>query len=221
MRASSRRALGWWLVALAVLLMAGAWLAFDPGFGWRGPTSKILAEMSQDEFDRRVHDYVMAHPEVIMDSVNQREARAREKAETDVQKVLQARAAEVFRDPDSPTGGNPNGDVTLVEFFDYNCPYCRQVALSTRNFLFLGQIPRSQRRPRSPPTSKANTSNSTGRFISCGVRSTRARQWRWPPQLAWMSCASRRTWKTLRSRRPSKKISRLPRSFASTARRAS
>ena len=128
MRASSRRALGWWLVALAVLLMAGAWLAFDPGFGWRGPTSKILAEMSQDEFDRRVHDYVMAHPEVIMDSVNQREARAREKAETDVQKVLQARAAEVFRDPDSPTGGNPNGDVTLVEFFDYNCPYCRQVA---------------------------------------------------------------------------------------------
>jgi protein-disulfide isomerase len=70
----------------------------------------------------------MAHPEVIMESVNRLGARAREKAETDIQKVLQARADEVFRDPDSPASGNLNGDVTLVEFFDYNCPYRRQVA---------------------------------------------------------------------------------------------
>ncbi len=41
--------------------------------------------------------------------------------------VLKARNEEIFRDRDSPIGGNPNGDVSLVEFFDYNCPYCRQV----------------------------------------------------------------------------------------------
>lgn len=34
----------------------------------------------------------------------------------------------LFHDPTSPVAGNPEGDVTIVEFFDYNCPYCRKVA---------------------------------------------------------------------------------------------
>ncbi|WP_296739040.1 DsbA family protein [Mesorhizobium sp.] len=31
----------------------------------------------------------------------------------------------VFNDPESPTSGNPKGDLTIVDFFDYNCPYCK------------------------------------------------------------------------------------------------
>jgi protein-disulfide isomerase len=34
----------------------------------------------------------------------------------------------VLRDPDIPVTGNPNGDITIVEYFDYNCPYCRKIA---------------------------------------------------------------------------------------------
>jgi protein-disulfide isomerase len=34
----------------------------------------------------------------------------------------------VLRDPDIPAGGNPQGDVNIVEWFDYNCPYCRKIA---------------------------------------------------------------------------------------------
>ena len=33
----------------------------------------------------------------------------------------------VLRDPDIPVGGNANGDITIVEYFDYNCPYCRRI----------------------------------------------------------------------------------------------
>ncbi len=33
----------------------------------------------------------------------------------------------VLRDPEIPAAGNPNGDITIVEWFDYNCPYCRKV----------------------------------------------------------------------------------------------
>jgi protein-disulfide isomerase len=36
----------------------------------------------------------------------------------------------VLNDPEAPTGGNPNGDLTIVDFFDYNCPYCKLAAKS-------------------------------------------------------------------------------------------
>ena len=42
--------------------------------------------------------------------------------------VIATRHDEIYNDPDTPVGGNPAGDVTIVEFFDYNCPYCRKVA---------------------------------------------------------------------------------------------
>jgi protein-disulfide isomerase len=40
--------------------------------------------------------------------------------------------AMVLRDPDIPVAGNPDGDITIVEYFDYNCPYCRKVAPEVR-----------------------------------------------------------------------------------------
>ncbi|SIO48742.1 Protein-disulfide isomerase [Bradyrhizobium erythrophlei] len=36
----------------------------------------------------------------------------------------------ILNDPETPTGGNPNGDLTIVDFFDYNCPYCKLAAKS-------------------------------------------------------------------------------------------
>jgi protein-disulfide isomerase len=40
--------------------------------------------------------------------------------------ALKENADQIFRRPEAPTAGNPNGDVTIVEFFDYNCPYCKK-----------------------------------------------------------------------------------------------
>ena len=42
------------------------------------------------------------------------------------QKAISKNADAIFRSPVTPVAGNPNGDVSVVEFFDYNCPYCRR-----------------------------------------------------------------------------------------------
>ena len=36
----------------------------------------------------------------------------------------------ILNDPDAPVAGNPAGDLTIVDFFDYNCPYCKKAAIS-------------------------------------------------------------------------------------------
>ena len=43
--------------------------------------------------------------------------------------------ASVLRDPDSPVFGNPNGDISIVEWFDFNCPYCRKIEPEMRQVI--------------------------------------------------------------------------------------
>jgi protein-disulfide isomerase len=81
-----------------------------------------------DAFGERVRAYLLAHPEVIVEAV-QLYQQKQEAAQAEAAKqTLASKADEILRDPAAPIGGNQAGDVTLVEFFDYNCKYCRAVA---------------------------------------------------------------------------------------------
>jgi len=119
--------IAWLLVLLTLLAVVGAWFALHPGFRWGQSGAHWAAAMPKDEFEQRIQTYLLDHPEVIIESLKRMEERQRASAETEVQAIIQSRADELFRDVDSPVGGNPNGNITLVEFFDYNCPYCRQM----------------------------------------------------------------------------------------------
>ena len=124
----SRRVIGWLVGPVLLLGAAGIWLALDPGFRSLRQGPEFAADLSEDAFEQRVRSYLLKRPEVIMEAIRRLEARRQAAEQTDAQTVVKKRGGDIFRDAESPVGGNPQGDVSLVEFFDYNCPYCRRVA---------------------------------------------------------------------------------------------
>ena len=102
----ARRNIAWLILPLVLVSAAGAWLAFDPGFSRERRITNASTDMPKDEFERRVRDYLLAHPEVILQSVNQFEARQKAKEETEVQAIVKSRADEIFRDASTPVSGN-------------------------------------------------------------------------------------------------------------------
>src|SRR6185312_15529010 len=74
-----------------------------------------------------VHDYLLQHPEVLIQSLQEAQEKERRQDAARAKDALAARHAELVDDPTAPVGGNPKGNVTIVEFFDYRCPYCKEV----------------------------------------------------------------------------------------------
>lgn len=73
-----------------------------------------------------IRAYLLANPEVIMEAVAVLEERqAADQAAADVD-LVRANAEALFDAPGDWVGGNPEGDITLVEFMDYRCSYCRR-----------------------------------------------------------------------------------------------
>jgi protein-disulfide isomerase len=77
-------------------------------------------------FRAEVRAYLLENPEVLMEAIDVLEQRqAEEGAQADTELVAQNRAA-LFEDGHSWVGGNPEGDITIVEFLDYRCGYCKR-----------------------------------------------------------------------------------------------
>lgn len=73
-----------------------------------------------------IKDYLVANPELFLEIQSALEQKM-DKIQSEKLKVaLKDNAADIYRRADAPFAGNPNGDVTVVEFFDYNCGYCKR-----------------------------------------------------------------------------------------------
>ena len=74
-----------------------------------------------------VRDYLMKHPEVLVEVMQAAEDKMKADKDATARKAIVERRNELINDKTAPVAGNPDGDVTIVEFFDYRCPYCKQV----------------------------------------------------------------------------------------------
>ncbi len=74
-----------------------------------------------------VHDYLVNQPQVLIEASEALQKQEMAKAEQNAQSAIQTNATQLFADPMSPVAGNPNGSVTIVEFFDYQCPHCKDM----------------------------------------------------------------------------------------------
>ncbi len=122
--ASLRRIPGATITAtIALLLLSLAGCAAQP------------STAPQAQMEALVKDYLLAHPEVIQQSLSQQAQRDAEAEKARQQATLDQNYDLIAWDPAAPVAGNPKGDVTIVEFLDYHCHYCRQADPAMREMV--------------------------------------------------------------------------------------
>lgn len=98
---------------------------------WTGPSrvapasAESIAPVPAD-LGNNIRAYLMANPEVLVEAMQELERKQDSQRDAVAAKAITQNEAELFRDADSPVGGNPAGNVTIVEFNDYQCPYCKR-----------------------------------------------------------------------------------------------
>jgi protein-disulfide isomerase len=106
------------LICLAAALLAATPLA---------RAADAVTPAQKSAFEQIIHDYILHHPEVVIEALQSAEDKMKAQGEERARAAVVERRQELLEDPTAPVAGNPKGDVTIVEFFDYRCPYCKQV----------------------------------------------------------------------------------------------
>ncbi len=112
----------------ALLTLSSALLS---SFAIAAPTtdsSNNFTNAQKSEIQNIVHDYLIKNPEVLIEASRILQQRERTRMTEKAQKAIPRLAKKLFSAPENQIGGNPNGNTTIVEFFDYQCGYCKQVA---------------------------------------------------------------------------------------------
>ena len=98
------------LVATSMALSANRPLSAEPASN---------TQLSSQQIEQIVHDYLMREPELIYKAIDVLEQRERDNRLKKIHLAVLEHQEELYNNPATPTGGNPDGDMTLVEFVDY------------------------------------------------------------------------------------------------------
>jgi len=106
-------------VVLATALAAAAPAGAQPAGAALGPEQK-------GQIETIIHDYLLKNPEVLREAMVELDRRDKAKEAEARDKITLDQNGPLYNSPYQMEIGNPKGDVTLVEFFDYNCGYCKK-----------------------------------------------------------------------------------------------
>lgn len=112
--------------ACALLLAAFAPLA---------ASAQEFSAPQRTEIERIIKDYLIKNPEILKDALEELEKRQTAEAADKNKAAVKNHAKALFSSPRQVVLGNPQGDVTVVEFFDYNCGYCKRAMADMMDLL--------------------------------------------------------------------------------------
>ena len=91
------------------------------------PIAAIADGMDEDRIKELVLEAIRENPGIVFEAAQLFEQQQQALQAQAAAQVFDTEKATLENDPNAPVLGNPDGDITVVEFFDYNCPYCRRV----------------------------------------------------------------------------------------------
>src|SRR5262245_46357893 len=94
-----------------------------------------LTDDQRSEVEAIIRNYLIAHPEIIRDAITELQRREDAAAAEQQTKAIAENKQVLFDSTREIVFGNPKGDVTLVEFFDYNCTYCRRAQADMKQLI--------------------------------------------------------------------------------------
>jgi protein-disulfide isomerase len=89
------------------------------------PLAGAAQNLTEDQVKALVLETILENPQIVVEALQILELEQQEAQAAAAKAALDEQRALLENDPNAPVIGNPDGDVTVVEFFDYNCPYCR------------------------------------------------------------------------------------------------
>ncbi|MBE9553259.1 MAG: DsbA family protein [Proteobacteria bacterium] len=118
----------WWIAAIGMMLMlAGAPAASAQEFddAQKAEIETIIGEYlkKNPEF---IRDYLVENPEILLEVSDKLRAQQIQQERESATLAMTAHKEKLERHPITPVTGNPEGDITLIEFFDYNCSFCKR-----------------------------------------------------------------------------------------------
>jgi len=117
--------------AVALAMLAFGFVAGNPQMAKAGTTQSVQAAVADTKIDRTevegiIRDYLLKNPEVLLEVQDALEAKQKEEQRIAHLGVIKGAKDQIFNSSFDGVVGNPNGKVTIVEFYDYNCGFCKR-----------------------------------------------------------------------------------------------